>query len=220
MTNLNKLFMYKQNIGPDFLKRFCLLNNIRSKFLTVFLLICSSLFVLYDFFIIQKTSSTELFLLHFKADIIFLVLSMTFTLFIYFNQVKTHHNLQNYHKYIHGIISLSVLIWSVFKSILFIKYGNGSYSLAFISILLTSLIYLFPTLFHFVQLFFVCIFAIIISLTMSITINDIIYDFSILVVFIFLSILVSRYIFYLQYKVLLKEKEILKYKRKVSNGIK
>ena len=220
MTNLNKLFMYKQNVGPDFLKRFRFLNNIRSKYLTVLLLICSSLFVLYDFFIVQKDSNTEVFLLHFKADIIFLVLSMTFTLFIYFNQVKTHHNLQNYHKYIHGIISLSILIWSVFKSILFIKYSNGSYNLAFISIFLTSLIYLFPTSIYFAQLLFVSLFAIIISLAFNITINKLIYDFTILMIFIFLSIFVSRYIFYLQYKVLLKEKEIVKYKKRVISSIK
>ncbi len=215
MTSFQKLFINPQNLSEDFIKKLCFLNNIRSKYLTVFLIICSSAFTFYDISIIQKLADYKVFLIHFKADIIFLVFSFVFTIYVYFNQVKTHRNIQRHHKYVHGTISIFILLWSVFKSVTFIKYGNGNYNIAVITIITTSFLYLFPLMVYLSQLLFTLVFAIIISLLFNFTIIEIINDIFFIIIILFISMIISRYVFYLQLKILFKESEVMKYRSKI-----
>ncbi len=217
MTNFQKLFINPQNLSEDFSKRLCFLNNIRSKYLTVFLIICSSAFTFYDISIIQKLADYKVFLIHLKADIVFLVFSFVFTIYVYFNQVKTHRNIQGHHKYVHGIISIFILLWSVFKSVIFIKYGDGNYNIAVITILTTSFLYLFPLTVYLSQLLFTLVFAITISLLYNFTIGEIINDIFFILIILFISMIISRYVFYLQLKILFKESEVMKYKNRIKS---
>jgi hypothetical protein len=218
MTSFQKLFINPQNLSEDFIKKICFLNNVRSKYFTVLLIICSSAFTFYDISIIQKLADYKVFLIHFKADIIFLVFSFVFTLYIFFNQVKTHRNIQSHHKYVHGIISIFILLWSVFKSVIFIKYGNGNYNIAVITIITTSFLYLFPLMVYFSQLLFTFVFAIIISLLYNFTIGEIINDIFFILIILFISMIISRYVFYLQLKILFKESEVMKYRGRIKSS--
>ena len=220
MTLLNKLFINPHNLSYDYIRRFCFLNNVRSKYLTIILIMVSFVFTFYDISVLQKTCEKDVFLIHFKTDIIFVVFSFIFTLYIFFNQVKSHRHILNHHKYVHGIISLFILTWSVFKSILLIKFNDGTYYVAVISILVTSILYLFPLTIYISQILFTFTFAVAVSLLFNFTINKIIHDLSFIVIILFLSLVISRYLFYLQIKILNKESEIIKYRKRTESYIK
>ena len=205
MKNVQNTFISPPNISKDISKRLCYLNNIRSKYFTILLIVCSSVYAFYDIIILQKLIDYKVFLIHFKTDIIFLVFSFIFTLYIYFNQVKTYKKIRNHHKFIHGFISLFILAWSFFKSIILIKYGNGNLNIAIIAILLTSFLYLFPLQIYLGQLIFTLVFAFVILLLFNFTINEIFGDIIILIIISFISIIISRYVFYLQNKIFLLE---------------
>jgi hypothetical protein len=202
-------------ISNDYLKKFCFLNNVRSKYLTVTLIITALLFAFYDLKIIQNTQTFDVFLLHFKTDLVFLVLSFVFTLYIFFNQVRTHHDIRPHHKYVHGIISITVLCWSVIKSVLFIEYSGGNYNLSIICMLLTGAIYVYPSLVQMIQLFFAFFLAVFISLLLNLSISRIVEDVFILFIIALITYIVSRYILYLQLKILIKEKELVKYRQRL-----
>ncbi len=216
MTAIQKFIFYSQNLSIDFIKKLCFLNNIRSKYLTIILILCSLAFTFYDISILQKMSEYKVFLIHFKTDIIFLVFSFIFAIYINFNQVKTHKDIRNHHRYIHGIISLFILFWCMFKSIIFVHYNNGHYHIAIIGIILTSFLYLFPTLIYISHLVFSLIFAVIISLLFNLTIHSIFNDIIFILVIAFLAIIISRYIIYLQIKILYKDAELNRYKKRKS----
>lgn len=215
MIGLN-LFTYPKKLNTDFTRRLCFLNNIRSKYLTVLLILCASIFTFYDVYILQKITQKEAFIINFKADIIFLVFSFIFALYIFFNQVKSHKDIRNHHKYIHGIISLFMILWSIFKSVVSIKFGDGDYSIAIISIVLTSFLFIFPTLVYLGQLIFSSFFALLISLIFNLTISQIFEDISIIIIISFIAMIISHYILHLQHKVLMKELEIIKYKTRIN----
>lgn len=214
MTSIYKLFVNPQRISEDYIKKFCFLNNVRSKYLTVFLICCSFLFSFYDIFILQKTADYKVFLIHFKTDIIFLVFSFIFTLYIFFNQVKTYKKIQGHHRYIHGIISLFILLWSVFKSIILIKYNNGNFNIAIIGILLTSFLYVLPVLIYISQLILAIVFEIIISLLFNFTVKEIIHDIFLISILCIISLIISRYIFSLHFRIMIKETEVNNYREK------
>jgi len=216
MTNFQKFLFYSQNLSEEFIKKLCFINNIRSKYLTIFLIICSLAFTFYDISILQKVSENMVFLIHFKTDIIFLVFSFVFALYIYFNQVKTYKNIQKHHRYIHGIISLFILFWSVYKSIILIKYSGSNYHIAAVGLLVTSFLYLFPTMVYMIQVSFTLLFATVVSLIYNFTFNEIIKDILFIFIISCLSIIISRYIFYLQVKILYKESEVNRYKKKIN----
>ena len=216
MTNFQKFLFYSQNLSEEFIKKLCFINNIRSKYFTIFLIICSLAFTFYDISILQKVSENMVFLIHFKTDIIFLVFSFVFALYIYFNQVKTYKNIQKHHRYIHGIISLFILFWSVYKSIILIKYSGSNYHIAAVGLLVTSFLYLFPTMVYMIQVSFTLLFATVVSLIYNFTFNEIIKDILFIFIISCLSIIISRYIFYLQVKILYKESEVNRYKKKIN----
>ncbi|MCK5028521.1 MAG: hypothetical protein KAR57_02730 [Bacteroidales bacterium] len=215
MTLLHKLFINPHNISSDYTKRFCFLNNIRSKYLTIFLILISAAFTFYDISVLQYTHDKTVFLIHFKTDIIFFVFSFIFTLYIYFNQVKSHKNILKHHKLVHGIIALFILTWSVIKSILLVKYNDGSYYLAAISILVCSILYIFPIAVYIGQIIFTFLLAVVVSFLFNFTIDNVINDLAFIAIILFLSLIISRYLFYLHIKIMYKELEILKYKKKV-----
>ncbi len=213
MKNFQKTLINPGDISIDFNKRLCFLNNLRSKYLTISLIICSSAFAFYDIIILQKLIDYKTFLIHFKADVIFLVFSFFFILYIFFNQVKTYKKIRTHHKYIHGAISLFILTWSFFKSIIFIKYGNGSFNIAIIALLIMSFLYLFPLRAYLIQILITFVFAFIVLLLFNFTITEIIEDLIIIVLISFISMIISQYLFYLQHKILLLESEVTKYKK-------
>ena len=215
MTLLHKLFINSGNLSSDYIKRFCYLNNVRSKYLTILLIFISSIFTFYDISILQYTHNNAVFLIHFKTDIIFFVFSFIFTLYIYFNQVKSHKYILNHHRFVHGIIALFILSWSVIKSVLLVKYNDGTYYLAAISILVCGILYIFPTIVHLGQIVFTFSLAVAASFLTNLTINEIINDLSFIAVILFLSFIISRYLFYLHIKIMYKESEILKYKKNI-----
>jgi len=216
MKLLSVLSLNRKFTGDDFLQRLCYQNNVRSKYLTFAIIIFGLLFASYDILILQKTLTFDVFLIHFKTDLVFLVLSCIFTLYIYFNQVRTYRDIHRHHKYIHGIISLTILIWTAFKSILFMQYNEGNYFLTFIGILTTGLVYIFPAIIHFTQLVTTILFAIITSLIFNFTLYQIAEDLYIVIIIALISFTVSRYIFHLQLKIYSKDKELLRYKRRIT----
>lgn len=215
MSLFVNLLLNQFKISNDYLKKLCFLNNVRSKFFTILLILTSLLFALYDIKFVQTTESFNIFLLHFKSDLLFLVLSFVFTLYIFFNQVRTHHDIRSHHKYVHGIISIAVLCWSVTKSVLFIKFDEGNYYLSIICILLTGFIYIYPSLIQMIQFVFMLFLAILISLLLHFSITQIANDIFILIIVTTIIYIVSRYILYLQLKILIKEKELVKYRQRL-----
>ncbi len=208
------LLLNQHRISEDHLKRFCFLNNIRSKYLTVAVVVVALLFTLYDFIILQNTASFDDFLLHFKTDLVFLVFSFVFVIYIFFNQVRTHKNIRTHHRFIHGIISLIILSWSVFKSVFLLQYSSGNYNIAVLGILVTGLIYVFPSAVYLFQLLFTFGMAVVISLLFNFTLTKIISDIYILVIISVISYIASRYLMYLQLKIFFKEKELIKFKQR------
>lgn len=215
MSLFVNLLLNQFKISNDYLKKLCFLNNVRSKFLTILLILASLLFALYDIKFVQTTETLNIFLLHFKTDLLFLVLSFVFTLYIFFNQVRTHHDIRPHHKYVHRIISIAVLCWSVTKSVLFIKFDEGNYYLSIICILLTGFIYIYPSLIQMIQFVFMLFLAILISLLLHFSITQIANDIFILIIVTTIIYIVSRYILYLQLKILIKEKELVKYRQRL-----
>jgi len=216
MNLLPLLLINLKNTGNDFLQRLCFQNNVRSKYLTLALVAIGLVFASYDILILQKTLTFNVFLIHFKTDLVFLVLSSVFTLYVYFNQVKTHRDIQKHHKYIHRVIALAVLIWSVFKSVIFVKFNGGNYNVAIICILTTGFIYVFPSVIYFAQLALTVLLALITSLIFNFTVYQIIKDLYILVTIALISFIVSRYIFYLHLRIFSKEKELARYKKRMT----
>lgn len=214
MTKSQIFFLNPQKLNNSQIKRLCFQNNLRSKYLTFFFVICSLLFSFYDVFILKKLVSAEEFLYHFKADIVFLVFSFVFALYIFFNQVKTYEHIHFHHKYVHGIISLFILLWSTFKSVIFIKYGEGDFNIAIICILLTSIIYIFPPIVYLTQLLFTFVFAIFSLLMYHFTISEISKRIILLIPILLISLLISHYIYNLQIKILTNESGIIRFSRK------
>lgn len=214
MIELFKAYRLPKKLSKDFRKKVCYTNNIRSKYFTLLLITLALIYSFYDILILQKTNIHKIFLLHLKADIVFLVLSFVFTLFIFFNQVKSTQKIKKYHRYIHFVISVFVLLWSAFKSVMFIKFNEGNYNLVIICILITSMTYLFPFIIYSIQLLITLLFIIITNLIFQITVTEIVESIYIVVVISILAMIVSRIIFYQQYKILVKEKEVLRYHKK------
>ena len=118
----------------EFHKKFCFMNNIRSKYFTISILVFSLLLCTYDIIILQKSIQFKFFLSCFKTDLILLVSSFLFMLFIFFNQVKSYKEIKQQHKFIHGLISFFILCWSAIKASSF-THVSESYIYFFIVIL-------------------------------------------------------------------------------------
>ena len=217
MKSFQESFISSKNLSEDFIKNLCFLNNLRSKYFIIILILCSLAFTFYDISILQKLNEYNVFLIHFKADIVFLVFSFIFALYIYFNQVRTYKNIQYHHKYVHSVISIFILSWSVFKSIILIKYNNGNFNIAIISIFISSFLFIFPFAIYLGHLIFTLVFALIMSLLFNFTIHEIFNDILFIIIISCISIIISRYIFYLQLKIFVKESEVIKY-RKTKNS--
>lgn len=216
MTNFNRLF-HSPQLSDDFSRRLCFLNNIRSKYFTVFLILFALAFTFYDIFIFQKINDSYIFLLHLKADIIFLVFSFIFAIYIFYNQVSNHHKIKQHHKYIHGIISLFMLSWSVFKSVILIKFGTGNYTITILCVLAICILYIFPMKVYLGQLVFTFLFAVFISLLYNITLNEIVTNMLFLSIILVFSMIISQYIYVLQVRILNKEKEAAKYRKNINS---
>jgi len=213
MANLLPFNQIPKSLESGFFKKICLINHIRSKFFTILLILFALLYCFYDVFILKKTLVNEEFVLHLKADIVFLVLSFFFTLFIYFNQVKSSQKLKTHHRYIHFVITIFVLLWSAFKSVIFVKFNEGNYNLAIICILITSIIYLFPFIMYSIQLLINLLFIITTNLVFQITITEIAKSIYMVILISVLAMIISRIMFYQQHKILTKEKEVLQFRK-------
>lgn len=203
-----------EQISEDYSKRLCFINNIRSKYVVVGLISVALCLNCYDIFILQKKIDYSYFLTHFKSDIILLVFSFAFALFIFFNQVKSHVQIHNYHKIIHGIISLFILCWSAFKTAISLLDGHSNYFILIIAVILISTIYHFKTLAQLSQYALSILFLASSFLLYNIAINDFIKEIAYIAVVFAISFGLSRHLLNLQLAIFNKEAETAIYKKK------
>lgn len=201
-----------ENLNTEIIKKFCFFNNVRSKYFTVIILLLSVILSSYDILILQKIANFKFFLVNFKADIVLLVSSIIFTVYIYFNQVKSYKEIRKQHKFIHGIISLFILCWSALKSIMYntVSTDNLYFFIGFI--LLFSVLYLLPKNIFLFQSAFTISFFIACSFMFNLKLDYVFKNLVFIVLFYVLAFIVSRYIYHLQYQIILKDKELEKYK--------
>ena len=153
MKDIYKLINLKSE-NPELIKKFCFINNIRSKYLTIGLLILALILTSHDVVITQKTKQFHFFLSQFKTDLILLVSSVVFTIYIFFNQVKSYKEVTNQHKFIHGLISLFFICWSVVKTTFYLSNGGTNIYFLIASIFIVSILYVFPFYIYFSQILF------------------------------------------------------------------
>jgi len=203
-----------EQISEEYSKRFCFINNIRSKYVIVVLISIALCLNCYDIFILQKKIDYNYFLTHFKSDIILLVFSFAFALFIFFNQVKSHVQIHNYHKIIHGIISLFILCWSAFKTAISLLDGHSNYFILVIAVIFISTIYHFKSIAQLFQYTLSILFLASSFLLYNIAISEFIKELVYMAVIFAVSFGISRHLFHMQLTIFNKEAETAIYKKK------
>lgn len=198
---------------PPYLKeeiyiKLCFINNVRAKYLTVALVIYSFFISAYDVFFNQHIKHRHEFLSEFKLDLILVVFSVIFTIYIYFNQVKSAKHIKSYHKIIHIVISFFIMCWGAAKAC------NSSFSMELvpqvflISVLITTTVFYFPFYIQLFQIVTSIFFYVIIALYYQLEI-DLIFRFGIFnLIIISLGFLTSRLLFHQKMECFLKEYEI------------
>ena len=206
------------SVNNEFIKKFCFINNLRSKYLTICLLIVSVILTSYDILILQKVSDFKFFLINFKTDLILLVASFIFMVYIFFNQVKSYKEIKKQHKFTHGIISLFILCWSSFKTLIYLESDIQSTYFLIGSILIISIVYIFPRIILFLQISFTVLFYIIGLLMLHMPFNKVIFDVLFIALFFILAFIISIYIYGIQTKLLLKDTELSSLKENNGNS--
>ncbi|MFP4024635.1 MAG: hypothetical protein ACLFVR_08915 [Thiohalospira sp.] len=196
----------------------CLINNQRAKFGSILFLIIAFFSTLYNFVIYQKSIEPKLFFLHFKVDIILLVFTIVFLLYVFYNQIKELSEVRNHHRLIHGAISLIIISWGAVKSSLTILSDDNNYYIYLITILITSVIFYFPFVMYLSQIIFSYLLLWLIHLLFDISFKTFFFDLSYIFVFLIISFTISRILFYYKVKFLLKEREISKLKKFINHN--
>jgi hypothetical protein len=202
--------------------KLCYINNLRAKFLTISLVFYSIFISSYDVLFSQKLRQHNEFVSQFKLDIILIVFSVIFTIYIYFNQVKSAKHIKSYHKIIHTIISFFILCWSAAKAC------NSSFSneiipqVFLISVFISAVVFYFPFYNFLLQLLVSIFFYVIIALYYQIEI-DLIFRMGVFnIIIVSLAFLTSRLLIHQKIEYFLKEYEInrLKDEKLFINGLK
>ena len=199
-------------LNKEILKKLCFINNLRAKFFTI-AIVCYAIFIsTYDVVFNQRLLSRQDFLLQFKLDIILIVFSVIFTIYIYFNQVKSAKYIKKYHQVIHTTISFFILCWSAMKAC------NSSFSseiliqIYIISAFIVSIVFFFPFYSYIFQLLGSILFYIFIALYFQIDINEVFYLGIFNLGLLMLAFLVSRLLFHQKVEYFLKEYELFRLK--------
>ncbi|OFX82261.1 MAG: hypothetical protein A2W99_09395 [Bacteroidetes bacterium GWF2_33_16] len=201
-------------------KKFCLINNIRAKFFTIALVVYALFITSYDVVFSQRIRQQDDFISQFRLDLILIVFSVIFTIYVYFNQVKSVKHIRSYHRTIHTIISFFVMCWGAARAC------NSSFSNEIIvqvyltSIFITAFVFYFPFFNYLVQLILSVFFYIFIGLYYQIEIN-LIFNFAIFnFILIIFAFLISRLLIHQKTEFFLKEYEInrLKDEKLFANG--
>jgi len=207
MNVIKDYFKKSKTKNPQQYKKFCFLNNIRSKYLTISLLCISVLLTSYDILILQITEDFVFFLINFKTDIILLVASFVFMIYIFFHQVKTYKEINKQHKLIHGLISVFILCWSAFKTSIYVENNESCLYFYISSVLILSIIYLFPWYIYISQFIFSIFFFSISLILVNMNVINVFYNVLIIFFFYLISLVGSSYIYYLQTNLFIKENE-------------
>ncbi|MGE0089232.1 MAG: hypothetical protein AB7S50_07135 [Bacteroidales bacterium] len=198
---------------PPYLKeeiyiKLCFINNVRAKYLTIALIIYSFFISAYDTFLNQHIKHKHEFLSEFKLDLILVVFSVIFTIYIYFNQVKSAKHIKSYHKLVHIVISFFLMCWGAAKAC------NSSFSMELvpqvflISVIIITIVFYFSFYILLLQIVVSILFYVIIALYYQIEI-DLIFKLGIFnLIIIFLAFLTSRLFFHQKMEYFLKEYEI------------
>ena len=188
--------------------KLCYINNLRAKFLTIGLVLYSIFISFYDVLFSQKIREHDEFISHFKLDVILVVFSVIFTIYIYFNQVKSAKHIKSYHKTIHTIISFFILCWGAAKAC------NSSFNMEIVpqvfltSVFITTIVFYFPFYNYLLQLLISIFFYLIIALYYQIEI-DLIFRMGVFnLIIIALIFLTSRLLIHQKIEYFLKEYEI------------
>ena len=194
--------------NPELIKKFCYINNVRSKYFTVFILLLALFISSYDILFLQKTGPFQFFLINFKVDLVLMVSSFIFTIYIFFNQVKSSKEVTNHHKFIHGLISLFFICWSAIKTALYLNQGSLHVYLLIASIFIISILYVFPFYTYLLQLFFAFVLFTISLFYIHTELDQVLYYLFITLVFSFIAFIGRNYVFNLHTKLFLKDIEI------------
>lgn len=209
-------------LEQDIFKKFCYINNLRARTFTIGLVIYSLFITSYDVVFSQHTSGQEEFIGQFKLDMILIVLAVIFTIYIFFNQVKSTRHIKTYHRSIHTIISFFVMCWGAAKAC------NSSFTDEIISqnyiiaIFLTAFVFYFPFYNYLLQILLSILFYIFIGLFYQIEIGEIFKHGFYNLLLIILAFSISRLLIQQKIEYYLKEYEInrLKDEKLFKNGSK
>jgi len=215
----------KPQLIPPYLKseierKFCYINNMRAKYFTIALVIYSLFISSYDVLFNQSLLTHGNFIIQFKLDIVLIVFSVIFTLYIYFNQTKSAKNIREYHKSIHFIISLTTLCWFAAKASLSSFEEEIVIQLYIIAVFLTSIVFYFSFYKYVVQILISICFFIIIALFFEREVSEIFKSSVLNLVLIVIAFLISRILYHQKTEFFMKEYEVsrLKEEKNFSNG--
>lgn len=214
---IHKLYIDKY-VTENIKKNLCFINNQRARWGSIIFLIIALFSSLYDFAVYQKTVVSKIFLLHFKVDIILLVFTLLFLLYVFYHQVKKINEIKNQHRVIHGAISFLIILWGTVKSSLTILSEDMNYYIYFITILITSVIFYFPFIMYLSQLFFSYLLLLLTHLILDISFQSFVYNLGFIFILLMISFMISRILYYYKIKFLFKEKEISKLKQYLHNN--
>jgi len=212
---LHKIYV-DQYVTKNISKSLCYTNNIRARFICILFLFIALLSSVFDFLIFKHTVIHQLFILHFKTDIIFLICTILFLLYIFYNQVKKVKEITKYHRIIHGAISLIIILWGTIKSSLTILTNDVNYYIYFITVLITAVIFYFPFIMYLSQVIFSYILLWLTHILLNISFNDFLYNLGFMFILLMIAFIISRTLYYYKVKSLLKEREITKLKQHIN----
>lgn len=218
LFNSIQKFYFDKNVTEKVKDKLCLINNQRAKFGSILFLIIAFFSTLYNFIIYQKTIEPKIFFLHFKVDTILLVFTIVFLLYVFYNQIKELSEIKKHHRLIHGAISLIIISWGAVKSSLTILSDENNYYIYLITILITSVIFYFPFIMYLSQVIFSYTLLWLIHLLLDISFKTFFFDLGYIFIFIMISFMISRILYYYKVKSLMKEREISKLKKYINHN--
>lgn len=214
---INKYFI-DQYVTDKITKKICLINNLKAKFTSILFLAIALFSSTYDFIIYQKILTYQVFMLHFKTDIILLVFCFIFLIYVFFNQVTDLKEIKKHHRLIHGAISVLIMSWGAVKSGLTLLSQENHYYIYILTILIISVIFYFPFIINFLQIFFSYLLLWLIHLLFNISLKSAFSDMIYILIFITISFIISRILYYHKVKSIIKENEISKLKQHISKN--
>ncbi|MFO7829823.1 MAG: hypothetical protein R6V23_14455 [Bacteroidales bacterium] len=218
ITTLIHKYFIDQYVTDKITKKICLINNLRAKFTSILFLTIALISTLYDFLIYQKIIDYNIFILHFKTDIILLVFSFIFLIYVFFNQVVELKEIKKHHRLIHGAISVIIISWGAVKSGLTLLSEENQYYIYMLTILIISILFYYPFMISFLQFIYSYVLLWLIHLVFNITFKSAFHDLFYILFFITISFIISRILYYHKVKYLIKESEISKLKKHINKN--